>query len=1169
MGLYDEWAYTQEVTITNNTTTDLTGFQEAIDLDDTWQGWDNVNADGSDIRFSTQDGGTAIPYWIELWDFANKTARIWVRIPSIPASGSITILMHWGKADAVSESNGEAVFEFFDDFEYDNGTWTLVGANSKRSYEIGGFTKVGESPDVDCHQGVAASPDHYYTFHTNRIDKRSKSDWSVVLQNTNPFGTVSGVDHIGDGDYYTGKLYVPVEHWASETDWGNLHIFIYNADTLEIEQTIDISANGHEGSSITVVPEDNALYITEYKSSGGKIYKYSLSDFSFLGSITPSEDIPHMQGITHKNGLFYIASENGKLYVVKKDGTVVTSYALVSDSINNEGVDFDTDGKLLWLQDDGTNQKIYMFEQSSLLHLPMLGSNAAGLDEGVYASVAIGENTVIETKMKIHKEEYNGKWYGATGIYFSKNDPPSSAGYYLAFGATDNGKFGITDWYFDDNGVIEYDEFPPNYDTWHVWTIKKNGNTYTLYYDGEEKGSITRTTQPKDYLVFGVPYLNNELWVDWVRVRKYAEQEPTVTLGALTSKWLTGWSHRNKITIPNNTTTDLTDFQVAIELDDTWDGWGLVKSDGSDIRVTDAGGSTLLPHWIEEFDATNKTARIWVRVPSIPANGSVDVYLYYGNPNATDASDGSAVFEFFDDFDGSSLDTSKWESARWTGSGAYSASVKEGYVEIYSASDTAAGVVSKQSFQFPFIEEFKWKFIQGTEGWAVITQTAGGSDSDWVRHGYVITKTEYYYQKRTSGTITTYTHFGRSAPSNWVVGKIIWEANNSAYYEDGALVHSGTQDRYSSGSNYLEFLTWNGGKINIDWVFVRKYAEQEPTVTIAAREDLQTVYTFYKRVKLILNDDASNEDVELIIDDKFKAFWANRGVELAIVKDGDDTRLLHTINSETTDHISITAHGVTGAKGDVYWLYFDDGQERDTSNLDDTFTPAGLSKTFSIDYILPGEPYVIYDVTFSGFAGKLAESDLTNLTVVDGNTNTVVAHKVVSYEKEGSGAVTSLRLQVRAAYATDTRTFYLYLVGKGQTFDTPDTYIYPVASTGWALLWEKKSVGVSTSILLDGNSFNVTEYDVGYRRNTYHFDIEEGESYNLPSSNYSRVFRLRLVATDDELSTLHTIMKRPYILVDWLGEEFYGQIIELRYRKNARRPMVYDVELTVERVRVV
>jgi len=61
--------------------------------------------DGSDIRFTTNDGISLLPYWIEKWDSVNEVAIVWVKVPSIPASDTTTIYMYYGNEDATSESN--------------------------------------------------------------------------------------------------------------------------------------------------------------------------------------------------------------------------------------------------------------------------------------------------------------------------------------------------------------------------------------------------------------------------------------------------------------------------------------------------------------------------------------------------------------------------------------------------------------------------------------------------------------------------------------------------------------------------------------------------------------------------------------------------------------------------------------------------------------------------------------------------------------------------------------------------------------------------------------------------------------------------------------------------------------------------------------------------------
>ncbi len=63
---------------------------------------------GEDIRFSAE--GKALVYQVEEWDAKEGTASIWVRIPVITGNARQEIKVHWGQADAVSESKGSAVF---------------------------------------------------------------------------------------------------------------------------------------------------------------------------------------------------------------------------------------------------------------------------------------------------------------------------------------------------------------------------------------------------------------------------------------------------------------------------------------------------------------------------------------------------------------------------------------------------------------------------------------------------------------------------------------------------------------------------------------------------------------------------------------------------------------------------------------------------------------------------------------------------------------------------------------------------------------------------------------------------------------------------------------------------------------------------------------------------
>jgi len=84
------------------------GFPMLVRLNKGTFDFSQAKANGDDIRFSAD--GHPLAYQVEQWDAAKGAASIWVRIPLIKGNSRQEIKLHWGKADAVSESSGAAVF---------------------------------------------------------------------------------------------------------------------------------------------------------------------------------------------------------------------------------------------------------------------------------------------------------------------------------------------------------------------------------------------------------------------------------------------------------------------------------------------------------------------------------------------------------------------------------------------------------------------------------------------------------------------------------------------------------------------------------------------------------------------------------------------------------------------------------------------------------------------------------------------------------------------------------------------------------------------------------------------------------------------------------------------------------------------------------------------------
>ncbi len=117
------------------------------------------------------------------------------------------------------------------------------------------------------------------------------------------------------------------------------------------------------------------------------------------------------------------------------------------------------------------------------------------------------------------------------------------------------------------------------------------------------------------------------------------------------------WQYCRDINISERSGTALTDYQLGVQL--TNDNFTTnSQNSAEDIRFTDSKGNEL-SYWIESWDAIRKSATIWVKV-NIPQRGSTSIRMYYGNPNASNSSNGSRTFIFFDDFENDNLNAN-WE----------------------------------------------------------------------------------------------------------------------------------------------------------------------------------------------------------------------------------------------------------------------------------------------------------------------------------------------------------------------------------------------------------------------------------------------------------------------------------------------------------------------------
>lgn len=102
-----------------------------------------MRADFGDIRF-VHSNQSKINYWIESYTLSTQ-AVVWVKMPTLP-TGISTIYMTFGNVSLTSESEGDNVFEFFDDFNsFNSSKWTqgIISGTGGTNWSYYGGSLIG------------------------------------------------------------------------------------------------------------------------------------------------------------------------------------------------------------------------------------------------------------------------------------------------------------------------------------------------------------------------------------------------------------------------------------------------------------------------------------------------------------------------------------------------------------------------------------------------------------------------------------------------------------------------------------------------------------------------------------------------------------------------------------------------------------------------------------------------------------------------------------------------------------------------------------------------------------------------------------------------------------------------------------------------------------------
>lgn len=313
--------------------------------------------------------------------------------------------------------------------------------------------------------------------------------------------------------------------------------------------------------------------------------------------------------------------------------------------------------------------------------------------------------------------------------------------------------------------------------------------------------------------------------------------------GAKAAWYDDSFAYRQRVDITNAGSAQ-TNFQIAITMDTaTLITAGKMQPSCNDIRVVNIDG-TLFTHWIDSGSCNTSSTKIWIKMPSISTTGNT-VYVYYGNPSAINIEDGNKVFDLFDDFSSSTLDTSKW-TVQTTGAGTSSQSGGKITLSITNSVSDYYWIHSNTAFSSPMIVEAK-----------VLTQTSGtpgprlgeSSSTSLRANGnyYNNYSMDYFGGDRIVGDNST-SGFApatdaNSFPSNKIWG-FSWRAGSDqkAFLDYSQILTASDATNTFPGTYYMylglpQQITAGLSSVQVDWARARKYATSLPSVSSPTNEE--------------------------------------------------------------------------------------------------------------------------------------------------------------------------------------------------------------------------------------------------------------------------------------------------------------------------------------------
>ena len=455
----------------------------------------------------------------------------------------------------------------------------------------------------------------------------------------------------------------------------------------------------------------------------------------------------------------------------------------------------------------------------------------------------------------------------------------------------------------------------------------------------------------------------------------------------------------------NMTTFNITSSEVLsnFQVDVTFDTAGPIlngnmQGDCDDIRFYDENLTVEIPYFISGTCNSGST-NIVVKIPSLPV-GVTQIKMLYNSPTADNQEDPDAVYEVYDDFSGTVIDTDKWDV---TTASSGTVTLNGGILETYCSVNhyCRAFITSNTTFSFPVSFEIRGTLPFVNAQTAIMGLNPIGN-----------TNVERIMGIRQDGGSTNIHALYLGDSLDWQISDGI--ARSTSYFNFKVTTLYGTSKYYRNslfktltGSN----LTYSRARVGIvnsgstkfatitsytDWASVRKFATTLPTSAIDSTE----------AGVFILNPSSDIDTVKMLVFPTSSVTSGSQPVSVEHLGPSGESQGIHYFKlSESdiaggTDEIQIliqkpvriggfyihrfSSYGETSAK----FVYYDDSYEE--VNVGDSSTEYGISVADTSMFYNPLPDKKVKDI-FISFTTKGAThaEEWKFLTFIEAPINTV------------------------------------------------------------------------------------------------------------------------------------------------------------------------------------